>query len=69
MLTLGKKKMGYNDAVRAVWIYIKKHQLQDPNQRTVIVCDEKMKAVTKKKKVLCKEILTILQPHMTSIKS
>ena len=42
--------------------------ISDPNQKTMIICDEKLKAVTKKKKVMCKEIMTYLQKHMTAIK-
>jgi len=64
----GKKQMGNNEALKTLWVYIKKHKLQDPTQKTVIICDEKLKAVTKKKKVMCKEIMTYLQKHMTAIK-
>lgn len=64
---LGKKKLARREAVRDIWIYIKKHKLQDPKQRTIIVCDDKLKAVTKKKKVTCSEILTCLGQHMTAI--
>lgn len=64
----GKKQMGNNEALKTLWVYIKKHKLQDPNQKTVIICDEKLKAVTKKKKVMCKEIMTYLQKHMIAIK-
>jgi len=64
----GKKQMGNNEALKTLWVYIKKHKLQDPNQKTMIICDEKLKAVTKKKKVMCKEIMTYLQKHMTAIK-
>jgi len=63
----GKKQMGRNEAVKGIWAYIKKNNLQDPNQKTVILCDEKLKAVTKKKKVLCVEVLGYLHKHMTSI--
>ena len=62
-----KKKMTRHEAVRAIWVYIKKHKLQDPNQKSVIICDEKLKAVTKKKKVLCNEVLVMITKHMTPI--
>ena len=48
--------------------YIYFFKISDPNQKTVIICDEKLKAVTKKKKVMCKEIMTYLQKHMIAIK-
>lgn len=63
----GKKKMGRHEVVREIWIYIKKHQLQDPAQKSVIICDDKLKAVTKKKRVTCSEILSCLAGHMTTI--
>lgn len=62
----GKKKMGRNDAVRAVWVYIKKHNLQHPTKKTVIICDDKLKAVTKRKRVTCNEIFSFLRKHMTT---
>jgi upstream activation factor subunit UAF30 len=63
----GKMEMSRHEAVKMIWIYIKKHQLQDPQQRSVIVCDDKMKAVTKKKRVTCAEVLTCLGHNMSTI--
>ncbi len=60
----GRPLMSRHEAVRNIWLYIKKAKLQDGNQRTVIHCDEKLKAVTKKKKVTCSEILQCLGAHM-----
>jgi len=66
-LICGKSQMSRHEAVRGIWQYIKKHKLQDPSQKTVIFCDEKLKAVTKKKKVTCSEVLTCLTQNMTAI--
>jgi len=63
----GKTQMSRHEAVRGIWLYIKKHKLQDPNQKTIIICDDKLKAVTKKKKVTCSEVLTCLTQNMTAI--
>ena len=63
----GRKLLTRHDALKAIWKYIKKHQLQDPVQRTIIVCDDKLKAVTKKKRVTSAEILTCLGQNMTTI--
>lgn len=63
----GTKQMGRHEAVRGIWLYIKKNKLQDPNQKAVIICDEKLKAVTKKKRVTCSEVLTCLSQHMTPL--
>merc|ERR1712086_1221637 len=59
-LICGKPQMSRHEAVREIWAYIKKQKLRDPGQKTIIFCDEKLKAVTKKKKVTCSEILTCL---------
>lgn len=63
----GRKLLSRHDALKAIWKYIKQHELQDPAQRTVIVCDDKLKAVTKKKRVTSAEILTCLGQHMTTL--
>ena len=68
-LICGKPQMSRHEAVREIWAYIKKQKLQDPGQKTIIFCDEKLKAVTKKKKVTCSEILTCLSQNMTAIKN
>jgi len=31
--------------VKGIWIYIKKHNLQDPTDKRNILCDDKLKAV------------------------
>jgi len=66
-LICGKSQMSRHEAVREIWQYIKKQKLQDPNQKTVIFCDEKLKAVTKKKKVTCNEVSSCLSQNMTAI--
>ena len=63
----GRKLLNRHEALKAIWKYIKKHDLQDKSQRTVIVCDDKLKAVTKKKRVTSSEILTCLGSNMTTL--
>lgn len=63
----GRKLLNRHEALKAIWKYIKKHDLQDPSQRTIIVCDDKLKAVTKKKRVTSSEILTCLGSNMTTL--
>ena len=60
----GKKQMARNDVVSKVWQYIRKKNLQDPNQKTRIYCDEKLKALTKKSKVNQTEILSVISSNM-----
>lgn len=66
-LICGRKLLNRHEALKAIWRYIKKHDLQDPSQRTIIVCDDKLKAVTKKKRVTSSEILTCLGSNMTTL--
>jgi SWIB/MDM2 domain len=33
-------------ALKLVWKYIKEHELQDPRNKTEILCDDKMAAIT-----------------------
>merc|ERR1711953_1066323 len=63
----GRKLLNRHEALKAIWKYIKKHDLQGPSQRTIIVCDDKLKAVTKKKRVTSSEILTCLGSNMTTL--
>ena len=64
----GKKKLSRQDVVSRMWRYIKKKQLQDPNQRTTIVCDEKLKALTKKPSIAQSDMLLCIGSHLTLIK-
>ena len=63
----GKKKLSRQDVVSRMWRYIKKKQLQDPNQRTTIVCDEKLKALTKKPSIAQSDMLLCIGSHLTLI--
>ena len=42
-------------------------KFQDPAQRTTIVCDDKLRAVTKKKRILQTDMLRCLAGHMTEL--
>lgn len=42
---VGKGPMPRSEVVKALWIYIKKHNLQDPNNKRDIVADENLKKV------------------------
>jgi chromatin remodeling complex protein RSC6 len=41
--------------------------LQDPKLKTRIVCDDKLKAVMKKKKVDQREMLALMNAHLSDI--
>lgn len=42
---VGKGPMPRSEVVKALWVYIKKHDLQDPANKRNIVADEKLKKV------------------------
>jgi len=44
-MVVGKGPMPRSEVVKKLWIYIKKHNLQDPKKRRNINADENLKAV------------------------
>ncbi len=42
---IGKGPMSRGEVVKAIWVYIKKHDLQDPTNKRNINADEKLKKV------------------------
>lgn len=42
---VGKGPMPRSEVVKALWVYIKKHNLQDPKAKRNIVADENLKKV------------------------
>jgi chromatin remodeling complex protein RSC6 len=42
---VGKGPMPRSEVVKALWVYIKKHDLQNPKNKRNILADEKLKAV------------------------
>jgi chromatin remodeling complex protein RSC6 len=42
---VGKGPMPRSEVVKALWVYIKKHNLQDPKNKRNIVADAKLKDV------------------------
>ncbi len=49
------------------WAYIKEHKLQDPTRKTVIRCDENLKAVLGKAEINQTELLRLVQPHIEKL--
>ncbi|KAI0523927.1 DEK C terminal domain-containing protein [Xylaria bambusicola] len=47
----GEPQLSRPQVVKKLWAHIKEHQLQDPNDKRQILCDEKMQAVFKVAKV------------------
>ena len=52
------------DARQKVWTYIHKHRLLDPEDKTRIVCDEKLRRMTKCKAITSKALLSFVVDFM-----
>ncbi|KAJ3697091.1 hypothetical protein LUZ61_000796 [Rhynchospora tenuis] len=61
---VGAPEMARTDVIKAVWAYIKENNLQDPEKKRIIVCDEKLKKVLGgKDRVDFLEVSKLLNPH------
>lgn len=47
----GQTQLSRPHVVKEIWKHIKEHDLQDPNDRRQIICDEKLQAIFKQSKV------------------
>ncbi|MGB3723916.1 MAG: SWIB/MDM2 domain-containing protein, partial [Pacificimonas sp.] len=51
--------------VSAMWVYIKKHDLQNPENKREIMSDGKLKPIFGKDKVTMFEMNKLISPHLT----
>jgi upstream activation factor subunit UAF30 len=63
---VGAEPLPRGDIVSKVWDYIKKHELQNPENRREILADDNLEAVFGKKKVTMFEMNKYLTQHLTS---
>ena len=61
---IGDKPLPRTEVTRKIWEYIKKHDLQDKAQRTMINADVKLKEVFKKAQVSMFEMTKIVSGHL-----
>lgn len=62
---VGKGPMPRFEVVKKIWVYIKKHDLQNPKNKRNILADEKLKAVFGgKHEVSMFEMTKIVSSHM-----
>jgi chromatin remodeling complex protein RSC6 len=61
---VGKDPLPRGEVVSKVWDYIKKHDLQNPENRREILADDKLEAVFGKKKVTMFEMNKHLAQHL-----
>jgi upstream activation factor subunit UAF30 len=62
---VGSEPLPRGEVVSKVWDYIKKHELQNPENRREILADDKLEAVFGKKKVTMFEMNKYLAQHLT----
>src|SRR4051794_3923420 len=63
---VGAEPLPRGEVVSKVWEYIKKHELQNPENRREILADDELEAVFGKKKVTMFEMNKYLTQHLTS---
>ena len=61
---IGDKPTTRSDVVSALWAYIKKNKLQDPNDGREILADDKLAAVFGKKKASMFEMNKHVSAHL-----
>ncbi len=65
-LIVGGKEMPRSEVVKQMWVYIKKHGLQDKQNKRMINADENLKAVFGgKKQVSMFEMAKLLGAHLS----
>ncbi|CAL4919211.1 unnamed protein product [Urochloa decumbens] len=61
---VGLPEIPRTEALKRLWAYIKQHNLQDPADKKVVVCDEKLKNLfAGRERVGFLEIAKLLNPH------
>ncbi|CAN8276265.1 unnamed protein product [Cochlearia groenlandica] len=61
---VGESVIPRTQALKRIWAYIKEHDLQDPQNKKVIICDEKLKKIFDgKDSVGFLEIAKLIGPH------
>ncbi|XP_015690079.2 upstream activation factor subunit UAF30 [Oryza brachyantha] len=60
---VGAAEIPRTEALKRLWAYIKQHNLQDPADKKVIVCDDKLKVLFGQERVGFLEVAKLLNPH------
>ncbi|KAG8645550.1 zinc finger CCCH domain-containing protein 44 [Manihot esculenta] len=61
---VGASEIPRTQALKRIWAYIKEHNLQDPNDKKIIICDEKLKKIFGgRDRVGFLEIAGLISPH------
>lgn len=62
---VGSKPLPRTEVVKKLWVYIKKHNLQDKVKRQFIVADATLKAVLGKPRVSMFEMTKLVSKHLS----
>lgn len=63
---VGKGPMPRSEVVKQIWVYIKKHDLQNPKNKRNILADDKLKPLFGGKgEVTMFEMTKLVSPHMS----
>jgi len=61
---VGKGPMSRGEVVKKIWVYIKKHDLQNPKNKRNILADDKLKPLFGKDEVTMFEMTKLVSGHM-----
>ncbi|XP_044984928.1 upstream activation factor subunit spp27 [Hordeum vulgare subsp. vulgare] len=65
---MGAAEVPRTEAMKRIWAYIKQNNLQDPEDKKIIVCDEKLKALfAGRERVGFLEVAKLLSPHFVKV--
>ena len=62
---IGKGPMPRSEVVKALWVYIKKNDLQNPKNKRNIIADAKLKPVFGKDEVTMFEMTKLVSKHLS----
>jgi len=62
---VGSGSMPRTEVVKKIWDYIRKHNLQNPNNKRNILADDKLHAVFGKKEVTMFELASLVGKHLS----
>ena len=58
-----KPTISMADATKQIWVYIKKHKLQDKEDGRIILCDSNLKTLSGKKQLKMTQVGKVLSDH------
>ncbi|RJQ34423.1 hypothetical protein C4568_02560 [Candidatus Parcubacteria bacterium] len=61
---VGKGPMSRGEVVKNIWVYIKKHDLQNPQNKRNIIADDKLMPIFGKKEVTMFEMTKLVSGHL-----